>query len=376
MGAFHYRRCIYGHIRTGSGLLVSLSGVSTVIGNNENHQAISAAGGLAIEGPGVLHVDQTRNYTALNSSAGAIMIENGAVVGIHNLGNGYGVSVENGLEIVASSLHVQSPDGKGIYCSGDGDNYPSETGLSVNGAILTVLAKGNAVVLRDRAPFDARFSSVHLVSTAEDALYDGDDVIKSGAPIRVKDSLVCAVGGHCGIFNCGHSGSADKWSDYPAALHLDNAIGIFAGGNSGVTGLKWIDISGGATKCVFAGNLKGTYRLNGTANAVEILGGNNSSGNAIHLASAVDSYFDYVQTAGSVKLFAPATKALSRGEVAIKGGSLEVPAKLDINDFRTHYTVAGIAAAESCGNGDVHTVDVRAVQQKLLAMGAYLPNCE
>ena len=35
---------------------------------------------------------------------------------------------------------------------------------------------------------------------------------------------------------------------------------------------------------------------------------------------------------------------------------------------------AGVAAAESCAHGDVHRVEVRAVQKKLLEMGAYLPN--
>ncbi len=358
-----------GNISTQSGLRIVLRCTSTVIatGNYASH-GIWAKGGLSILGPGVLHIDNNKNNWAIETSG--FKISGGAVVGINHFGSGFAVHT-GGLTVVGGSLHVQSLAGSGICCHGNGRHLPSPTSVSIRESIVTVLSKENALTLQKAIPMSVSFSTVHFVSTKGWALDNAGGTVVgtslgSGASVYVSSSLFCAAGGRGG-FVCGLYGAANQWAKPPRGLHFDNVVGLVAGGKVGVAGVDRMTVSGTASKLAFAGNLAGSFSSGSQTGISSAVADNN----AIRMYSKKDSLFR--QKAGSVKLFAPATKAFSKGDLRVEGGSFEVTSDLKYGDFQTHFTVAGIAgAAETVAAsalGDWICADL-ALAQSLTQIGA------
>ena len=317
-----------GFIRTDAGLEVRLAGTQTGISCSVSQNPLYGYGGVRILGPGVLHIDQNSDYAAIYGGKGAVTVALGAVVGVNGLGNSTAVS-GTGVRVLASALHVNATGGIGINCNGGG--------FEIGESIVTVAAKKTAVYAEGtNSTVAVSASSVHLFSSTSTALRCGDDIFAGPNAMWVANSVFCALG-------AGH-GVQGKLSGLGTFMKFENVVGAIIGCDCGIYAASEIDVSGGSTKLSVAGNLLGEHSPD-DLDAVSLLAGDSSSGQAIRMLSPTRSF--YVQEAGSVKLFSPGSCGLSSGTNIVAGGKLEVPGKASYGDFQTLFTWQGaLAAAE------------------------------
>lgn len=322
-----------GSISTETGLEIYLAGGEVGISTSRSGSSIYGNGGVRICGPGMLHIDQNKNSSAINGGKGSVTIALGAVVGINSLGTGTAIEGTD-IRVLASALHVNAVGGKGIICTADGD-------VEIGESIVTVGASDVALYHKGKGTIAISGSSVHLISGKQTALRCGyQEQVRGATSISIANSVFCALGAKHGI-----QGMLDGVG---TAFLFDNVVGTIIGNDCGIYSSSTMLIDGASTKLVIAGNLSGKHSPD-ELDAVSYLGSDISTGQAIcmpSLRSPPSSFF--ALSAGSVKLFSPGSCALLAGTNAVFAGKLEIPSEAHYGDFQTLFTWQGtIAAAET-----------------------------
>lgn len=328
-----YGGTLGGSISTQTGLEICLTGSEAGISTSQATTSIYGNGGVRICGPGMLHIDQNKNYNAIDGGKGGVTITLGAVVGINSLGSGTAIE-GTGIRVLAAALHVNAVEGKGILCNADGD-------VEIGESIVTVGASDVALYHKGKGTIAISGSSVHLISGKQTALRCGyQEQVRGATSISIANSVFCALGAKHGI-----QGMLDGVG---TAFSFDNVVGTIIGNDCGIYSSSTMLIDGSSTKLVIAGNLSGKHTPD-ELDAVSILGSDISTGQAIcmpSLSSPPSSFF--VLNAGSVKLFSPGSCALLAGTNAVMAGKLEIPSEARYSDFQTLFTWQGaISAAET-----------------------------